>query len=195
MFNPDGSEFERSGNGLRVLASYLHHVGRVAAEPFEVECGGDRIRMQVHGADANGLYDDEATAMVNTWKRQWFRTPGPRLLYIAPQSWTDRSIPLAVDPKPESTKRVMVIRVEILTPEIEAADVAALRGLASPATAGAARDHFAALGRFAEPRLRRAVALLGHPAYAEPLLADVVETNHTTHKPTAGSAPIAPDGR
>src|SRR5699024_6949782 len=24
MFNPDGSEFERSGNGLRVLAAFLH---------------------------------------------------------------------------------------------------------------------------------------------------------------------------
>lgn len=59
MFNPDGSEFERSGNGLRVLASYLHHRGRVAERPFEVECGGDRIRMQVHAVDASGRYDVE----------------------------------------------------------------------------------------------------------------------------------------
>ena len=59
MFNPDGSEFERSGNGLRVLASYLHHEGRVSGAPFEVECGGDRIRMQVHGVDPSGLYDIE----------------------------------------------------------------------------------------------------------------------------------------
>ena len=59
MFNPDGSEFERSGNGLRVLASYLHHVGRVREAPFEVECGGDRIRMQVHARDGGGRYDVE----------------------------------------------------------------------------------------------------------------------------------------
>lgn len=57
MFNPDGSEFERSGNGLRVLAAFLHQQGRVAAAPFEVECGGDRIRMQVHARDSRGLYD------------------------------------------------------------------------------------------------------------------------------------------
>ena len=60
MFNPDGSEFERSGNGLRVLASYLHHKTLVREEPFEVEVGGDRIRMQVHARDAAGRYDIEA---------------------------------------------------------------------------------------------------------------------------------------
>jgi diaminopimelate epimerase len=59
MFNPDGSEFERSGNGLRVLAAYLHQRGRVREAPFEVECGGDRIRMQVHGKDVRGRYDVE----------------------------------------------------------------------------------------------------------------------------------------
>lgn len=56
-FNPDGSEFERSGNGLRIVASHLFRTGRVGSEPFEVELGGDRIRMQVHGADGRGEYD------------------------------------------------------------------------------------------------------------------------------------------
>jgi diaminopimelate epimerase len=59
MFNPDGSEFERSGNGLRVLAAYLRHRGSVGLKPFEVEAGGDRIRMQVHGKDERGRYDVE----------------------------------------------------------------------------------------------------------------------------------------
>ena len=59
MFNPDGSEFERSGNGLRVLAAYLHHRGRVSKDAFEVECGGDRIRMQVHSGSPDGCYDVE----------------------------------------------------------------------------------------------------------------------------------------
>lgn len=56
-FNPDGSEFERSGNGLRIAASHLFRSGRVGSEPFEVELGGDRIAMQVHGADGRGGYD------------------------------------------------------------------------------------------------------------------------------------------
>jgi diaminopimelate epimerase len=58
MFNPDGGEFERSGNGLRILASHLHRTGRVqTGVPFDVEVGGDRVRMEVHGVGAGGVYD------------------------------------------------------------------------------------------------------------------------------------------
>lgn len=57
MFNPDGGEFERSGNGLRVLAAFLASEGRVGDAPFPVEVGGDRITMQVLGRPAPGLYD------------------------------------------------------------------------------------------------------------------------------------------
>jgi hypothetical protein len=118
----------------------------------------ERLSEAVTGAlDGTGLYHDEAVAMVNTWKRQWFRTPGVRLLYIIPQSWTDASIPLTIEPKPDATLRVMLIRVEVITPEQEAEDVAALSGLDGTSSALAA--HFSSLGRFAEPRLRRALAL------------------------------------
>ena len=48
MFNPDGSEFERSGNGLRVLGSYLARCRYVDDRPFTVEVGGDRVTMTVH---------------------------------------------------------------------------------------------------------------------------------------------------
>lgn len=50
MFNPDGSEFERSGNGLRVLASYLVRSGE--RSPYLVEVGGARVRMVAHGTSA-----------------------------------------------------------------------------------------------------------------------------------------------
>ncbi len=56
MFNPDGSEFERSGNGLRILASHLARTGRVGWNPFVVEVGGDRVSMTVH-ARSGALYD------------------------------------------------------------------------------------------------------------------------------------------
>lgn len=62
MFNPDGGEFERSGNGLRVLASWLHRTGRVTAgEAFRVRVGGDAIEMTVHGVDASEVYDVSVT--------------------------------------------------------------------------------------------------------------------------------------
>jgi diaminopimelate epimerase len=57
MFNPDGSEFERSGNGLRILASYLHRRGLVGHDPFEVRSGGSVIGMQIHAVDRSGIFD------------------------------------------------------------------------------------------------------------------------------------------
>ena len=47
MFNPDGSEFERSGNGLRVLGSFLARRGE--RTPYTVRVGGDDVILSVHG--------------------------------------------------------------------------------------------------------------------------------------------------
>jgi len=132
--------------------------------------------------DATGLYHDEAIAMVSTWKRQWFKTPGLRVLYLAPQAWTDASIPLSIEPAPSEVTRVMMIRVEVITPELEDVDakaVADLGDVGDPAAAKAAEDHFRALGRFAEPRLRRALSQLGDPAAAKAadFLAQVTTAN------------------
>ena len=42
IINPDGSEAEKSGNGLRIYARYLFDIGRVGHEPFLVHtAGGD----------------------------------------------------------------------------------------------------------------------------------------------------------
>lgn len=50
MFNPDGGEFERSGNGLRVLASYLLREDDALRE-IVAEVGGSRVRMVAHGRE------------------------------------------------------------------------------------------------------------------------------------------------
>ena len=111
---------------------------------------------------ATGLYDDESVAMVNTWRRQWFATPGVRVLYFAPTKWIDTIAPLTIDPKPQSVVRVMVMRVEVLTPSVERDDTAfaSLFG-GSDSDGMMAQTHFAQLGRFAEPRLRRALTIVG----------------------------------
>lgn len=57
MFNPDGSEFERSGNGLRILAAYLASRGRAGTDPFEVTVGGDSVDLTVNSVASNGVYD------------------------------------------------------------------------------------------------------------------------------------------
>jgi diaminopimelate epimerase len=56
MFNPDGSEFERSGNGLRIFGSYLYAEGRVELrEPFSVEVGGETVEMEILGEEEWGI--------------------------------------------------------------------------------------------------------------------------------------------
>ncbi len=58
MFNPDGREFERSGNGLRILAAYLHSTGRVAGGGgFAVEVGGESVEMEILGEEPGGVLD------------------------------------------------------------------------------------------------------------------------------------------
>jgi diaminopimelate epimerase len=60
MFNPDGSEFERSGNGLRILGAYLVQRGLVDAPRFSVRSGGSLIEMAQFSDDAatsRGEYD------------------------------------------------------------------------------------------------------------------------------------------
>jgi hypothetical protein len=106
---------------------------------------------------ANGLYAKEARAMVNTWRTSYFKTDGIRVLFVLPQSWTDRFIPMTIDPKPDELVRVMVGRIELLTPERERAAERAISQLASPHSNVRERA-FATLrdqGRYVEPIVRR----------------------------------------
>jgi diaminopimelate epimerase len=43
IFNPDGSEAEKSGNGLRIFARYLHDQGMVASAPFTIATKGGEV--------------------------------------------------------------------------------------------------------------------------------------------------------
>jgi len=62
-----------------------------------------------------GLYRDEAHAMVETWKDSWFEE-GSRLIYIVPSGFIDKVLPLTIDPVPGQIVRVFVGRLEIVTP-------------------------------------------------------------------------------
>ncbi len=55
IFNPDGSEAEKSGNGLRIFARYLWDTGKVVDSPFEVITKGGVVRCQV--LDGGGRID------------------------------------------------------------------------------------------------------------------------------------------
>ncbi|MFO6299073.1 diaminopimelate epimerase [Rahnella selenatireducens] len=47
IINPDGSEAEKSGNGLRIYARYLFDIGRVGHAPFLVNTLGGQVRCEV----------------------------------------------------------------------------------------------------------------------------------------------------
>jgi hypothetical protein len=68
----------------------------------------------------NGLYADEARAMIATWRNSWFEE-GSRLLYILPAQAVNAILPLTVSPAPMSTVRVFVGRLELITPATEQA--------------------------------------------------------------------------
>lgn len=51
IFNPDGTEAEKSGNGLRIFGAWLHHRGRVADRPFRVALPGETVEMVVESLD------------------------------------------------------------------------------------------------------------------------------------------------
>jgi len=48
IFNPDGSEAEKSGNGLRIFAKYLWDHGHAKAETFTVDTKGGVVECRLH---------------------------------------------------------------------------------------------------------------------------------------------------
>jgi diaminopimelate epimerase len=47
IFNPDGSEAEKSGNGLRIFSWFLYEHGFVEASPFPLRTKGGRVVAQI----------------------------------------------------------------------------------------------------------------------------------------------------
>ncbi len=48
IFNPDGSEAEKSGNGLRIFARYLHATGKTRKKRFTVDTKGGLVTIDLH---------------------------------------------------------------------------------------------------------------------------------------------------
>jgi hypothetical protein len=114
---------------------------------------------------SEGLYPKEAEAMALTWEKSYFHAEGLRVLYVVPERVTTELLPLEITPRPREMKRVLVGRLECLTPEGEAEVVAALKGLkaADPAAQEAAWARLSKLGRFLEPNVRRILTASADP--------------------------------
>ncbi len=105
---------------------------------------------------AQGLYEKEAAAMIKTWSDSWFED-GLRIFYIVPRKTTDAILPITITPAPSELARVLVGRLEIITPEMELAIQSAAQKYLEGTTESRAEAMKALhpYGRFAEPTLRR----------------------------------------
>jgi hypothetical protein len=65
---------------------------------------------------ADGLFPDEAQALLNTWELSYFKSAGLRVFFLVPRAWTDFYLPLQTS-LPADINRVMVGRIELVTPQ------------------------------------------------------------------------------
>jgi hypothetical protein len=126
--------FERDERGL----AYDIHCSLDPNDEFAF----DRTRLQF-GLDmrlddlkkilrGQGLREDEAQSMVDTWRDSWFE-PGLRVLYTVPREVTDAVLPLTVTPAPQAIVRVMIGRTDV-------AEVPVLPPASKPTTETARRE-------------------------------------------------------
>lgn len=93
----------------------------------------DRIAKEMHAAlERDGLFADEATALLNTWRASYFGRPGLRLFFMTPRQWTEHYLPMKIS-EPADITRVMIGRIEIVTPSQRAALAKIAAGPASSA--------------------------------------------------------------
>ncbi|MCA9515372.1 MAG: hypothetical protein KC635_10545 [Myxococcales bacterium] len=117
---------------------------------------------------ASGLTSDESVAMLDTWERSYFRTPGVRVLYVAPRAWTDALLPITITPAPDELVRTLVGRVEVTTlpDELDLVQRLADMQVSGETAYGVVAALFDAHGRLVEARLRAAARHIDDPALA-----------------------------
>jgi len=105
--------FAAGSDTSEVLATLT---GRFDEQEYKA-VNGERLRQEMHKAlVAEGLFEDEAYAMLRTWDRAYFQKPGLRVFFTVPRQWTDYHLPLQIS-VPAKIERVMMGRIELISPE------------------------------------------------------------------------------
>lgn len=110
--------FERRGTqvGYRVLGPVS---GQACLAPPALDGSLDALYSTLESMlISEGLFPDEAHAMLETWKNSWFEE-GSRLIYVVPRAFVDSVLPLHIHPAPANTTRVFLARLELITPTTE----------------------------------------------------------------------------
>ena len=113
----------RNGRGrmqmIPALAAGERHVLKLAEATEPAAVKKDLEASLQRSLLAAGLFEDEAKAMLNTWRPDWLGDIGARVLYLLPKQWADETLPLKLNPRPKNLVRVMVGRAELIAPDIE----------------------------------------------------------------------------
>jgi hypothetical protein len=112
----DGAVAFREGAALTMqkykMGAELGQLKRFASADF-VAGGAKPLRASLKKSLIHqGLYADEAEAMLNTWKHSYFEKPGLRVFYIVPREWVDHFLPLEIS-VPARIHRVIVGRIDL----------------------------------------------------------------------------------
>jgi hypothetical protein len=108
--------FENRNGRTSCLRRQLRASGAVV-DRLLPDCAVESLKRDLETLLAgHGLYPKEAEAMVKTWEDSWFEE-GFRVFYVLPRQQTDAILPLEITPKPTKLIRVLVGRIEIMTPE------------------------------------------------------------------------------
>jgi hypothetical protein len=117
---PDGKIAFRTLPSVTLGGDSSEILARTSAAfaPEDFSAGNfDKLKASLKSAlVSEGLYDDEAQALLNTWQVSYFKSPGLRVFFIVPRAWTDYYLPLQIS-LPADINRVMVGRIELVTRE------------------------------------------------------------------------------
>ncbi|PWB30454.1 diaminopimelate epimerase [Pseudomonas sp. SDI] len=112
IYNSDGSQAEKSGNGLRILARHLWDQGLVTAEPFQVRTAGGSVTCQV--------LDNGARVAIDMGRATFPTTPSfsvtldGQALELYPVSMGNPHCVLFVDQPSEALARLLGPQIEHL---------------------------------------------------------------------------------
>jgi hypothetical protein len=114
---PDGSAAFREQTRLDIPKNAAsRELGRIplfAEGDYTVGNLGDLRLSMKKALLAAGLFEDEAEAMLETWKESYFKSSGLRLFYVVPQQWIAYFLPLQIS-VPHELTRVLVGRIDLV---------------------------------------------------------------------------------
>jgi hypothetical protein len=114
---PDGSaafrEYTQIGIAKDAASRELRRIPLFAGKNYTTSSLGDLRRAMKQALMAAGLFEDEAEAMLETWKESYYRTPGLRIFYTVPDEWLAYFLPLRIS-VPHERKRVLVGRIDLV---------------------------------------------------------------------------------